>query len=536
MTPANNMQNTDARAFAYTAIKRLIVEPTSLVNYSSGNKVLLLCDDEQVAESVIAGLQTNFSVQAILVGDIKSGTMPIVDKAEVQLQGFLGNFSLLKIADDEAIAHADIVVDMLVHPLVSVFKKPPGYLCRSVEAGIDTEMLEQLHSLVGEFEKPRYYEYNADICAHGQSGMTACTRCLDLCPAEAITSIGDLISVSEELCHGVGACAMACPTGAIRYNYPAAIYSRQRLKQLLKSYYENSGQNAQLLLLDEGMEAELQLSDGDEWLLPGAVLPVVMEEQGSLGMDSWLSTLCYGAKSVSLLCDRSVSPGVVDELDAQIAVANTLLREMGFGQSLINRIQPSDITADGLNAPEVMPEISRAEFDGTEDKRNTVLMALDYLADQAIVQLPARVNLPEASLFGRVDVDQAACTLCLSCVSVCPASALADGGEQPRLKFFPVNCVQCGLCEQACPEKAVSLTPEFIFDREIRRKQEILNEEKPFHCISCNAPFATSSMITRIVGQLTGHSMFKSEQELNRLKMCADCRVVDLLREEQGSA
>ena len=284
------------------------------------------------------------------------------------------------------------------------------------------------------------------------------------------------------------------------------------------------------------MEAELELSNNGEWLLADAILPVVMEEQGSLGIDSWLSALCYGAKSVSLLCDRSVSPGVIGELDAQIEVANALLKVMGFGHSLINRILPSDITADGLNVPEQMPEIPRAEFDGVESKRNTLIMALDYLADNCGQNLPERTSLPEASLFGFVDVNTRDCTLCMSCVSVCPASALSDGGDVPRLNFFPVNCVQCGLCEQACPEKAITLVPEFIFDREVRRKQRVLNEEKPFHCIRCDTPFATSSMITRIVAQLSGHAMFQSETEMNRLKMCGDCRVVDLMREEQGKA
>lgn len=536
-----NTSNVNAREKAYDAIKTLSVDPTSLVVYSADNSVLLLCDSDQVADIALSQLKADFRAEAVIITDSttegeRKQVLPHYTQAELQLKGFLGEFSLQGRADGKELASADIVVDMLAVPLLTSFKKPPGYLCGSCPDGIDIEMLDTLGDLVGEFEKPRYYEYNADLCAHGRSGITACTRCLDVCPAEAITSLGELISVSEELCHGVGACATACPTGAISYNFPAAIFSRQRLKRLLGTYYDNAGQNAQLLLLDESTEAELQLSSDGEWLLPGAILPVVMEEQGSLGMDSWLSALCYGAKSVSLLCDRSMSPGVMDELDAQIGVANVLLKTMGYGESLINRIQPSDITADGLNVPEQMPDIACATFDGTQSKRNTIVMALDYLADNCRAELPERSDLPEASLFGRVDVKTRDCTLCMSCVSVCPASALSDGGEVPRLNFFPVNCVQCGLCEQACPENAISLVPEFIFDREIRRKQTVLNEEKPFHCISCDTPFATSSMISRILGQLSGHSMFQSEKELNRLKMCADCRVVDLLREEQGHA
>ena len=36
-------------------------------------------------------------------------------------------------------------------------------------------------------------------------------------------------------------------------------------------------------------------------------------------------------------------------------------------------------------------------------------------------------------------------------------------------------------------------------------------------------------MIDNILGKLVGHSMFQSEDQLKRLQMCADCRVVDML-------
>jgi hypothetical protein len=37
-------------------------------------------------------------------------------------------------------------------------------------------------------------------------------------------------------------------------------------------------------------------------------------------------------------------------------------------------------------------------------------------------------------------------------------------------------------------------------------------------------------MIDNMVGRLAGHSMFAEPGAIERLKMCADCRVVDLLQ------
>ena len=41
-------------------------------------------------------------------------------------------------------------------------------------------------------------------------------------------------------------------------------------------------------------------------------------------------------------------------------------------------------------------------------------------------------------------------------------------------------------------------------------------------------------MIDAMLGRLAKHSMFVEPGALDRLKMCADCRVVDLIKSEQS--
>jgi len=120
----------------------------------------------------------------------------------------------------------------------------------------------------------------------------------------------------------------------------------------------------------------------------------------------------------------------------------------------------------------------------------------------------------------------------MACVSVCPASALSDGGDAPRLNFLEANCVQCSLCETACPEDAIGLHGRFLFDREARRQHRVMNEEAAFHCVSCGKAFATQSMIQRMTAKLQGHHMFQNEAALRRLRMCGDCRVKAMFQEE----
>ena len=86
------------------------------------------------------------------------------------------------------------------------------------------------------------------------------------------------------------------------------------------------------------------------------------------------------------------------------------------------------------------------------------------------------VALPRGAAFGQVRVDGAACTLCMSCVAVCPTSALREGQGLPQLNFVERSCVQCGMCEKACPEEAVALETRFLYDDKERGRQRLLYE------------------------------------------------------------
>ena len=67
------------------------------------------------------------------------------------------------------------------------------------------------------------------------------------------------------------------------------------------------------------------------------------------------------------------------------------------------------------------------------------------------------IELPKGSPYGSLDVDKEKCTICLSCVSGCPASALQDNPDAPQLSFREDACLQCGICVATCPEKAIQL-------------------------------------------------------------------------------
>ena len=94
------------------------------------------------------------------------------------------------------------------------------------------------------FDKPRYINFTADLCAHSRSKIVGCRRCLDLCPTGAITPDGDHVAIDAQICAGCGQCAAACPTGAAAYALPPSDALLRKLRALLAAYREAGGEQA----------------------------------------------------------------------------------------------------------------------------------------------------------------------------------------------------------------------------------------------------------------------------------------------------
>ena len=84
---------------------------------------------------------------------------------------------------------------------------------------------------------------------------------------------------------------------------------------------------------------------------------------------------------------------------------------------------------------------------------------------------------------------------------------------------------------QTCPEDAIALNSRLLFDHETRNRARALNSDTPFACISCGKPFAPTSVIHKMQEKLKDHHMFGTARALDRLKMCEDCRVVDIVQD-----
>jgi ferredoxin len=442
----------------------------------------------------------------------------------------------------------DLVLDLQATPFLSLHQPPQGYLRPGADERRQFDAVLRLRELTGEFEKPKFFQYKAKLCAHSRNERVGCNACIEVCSARAIRSdvtVSGGVVVEPHLCVGCGACTTVCPSGALAYATPSAAHQGRRIRTLLQTYQRAGGVRASggaaLLLHSEGAGArcieELGRAasvDGATHGVPARVLPMGLWHTASVGLDLWLTAFAYGASQVWLLLTDEEAPEYRDALAAQAALANAVLQGLGFDGErvrLVSARDARDLAAldAALQAPPATPLAPPGSFAVQADKRATLDLALDHLLAHA-PRLPESIALPaHASPWGGIVVDAERCTMCLACVGACPEAALADNPDKLQLRFIEKNCVQCGLCALTCPEKAITLQPRlWLADRGRARKQMgVLNEAEPYLCLRCSKPIGTLRSIEVIMERLAGHAMFQGAAA-ERLKMCPDCRVIDI--------
>ena len=543
------------------ALLALAAEPLPEISYvslQSEGVALIYGRDESAIEA--GKLLADHLDVTVLIGSAKGlppprvTDFPIVQGTIKSAKGYLGNFEVVVDdyaqpapssrgeltfgpARDGAVSRCDLVLDLSGGaPLFTASDLRDGYL--RADPGDPAAVLRAVlkaRDLTGTFDKPRYITFTEDLCAHSRSKVVGCHRCLDLCPAGAITPNGDHVAIDAKICAGCGQCAAACPTGAASYALPPADTLMRKLRLLLSAYREAGGENPIVLLHDEDHGSDLidalaRQGDG----LPAQVLPLAVNEVTQVGLEAVAAAFAYGASALRFLL-RARPRHEIEGLRKTIALSEPIVSGLGFAGARVAAIETDDPDALGeaLRTIAVLPPAPRpASFAPVGAKRDVMRLALRELQRAAPAPVDV-ISLPADAPFGAVDINVEGCTLCLACVSACPTGALSDDTERPMLRFAEDACVQCGLCKATCPEKVISLRPQLDF-RAPTAAARVLKEEAPFECIRCGKPFGVKSTIERVTAKLEGkHWMFKgSARRLDVIKMCEDCRVAVMAEED----
>jgi NAD-dependent dihydropyrimidine dehydrogenase PreA subunit len=215
----------------------------------------------------------------------------------------------------------------------------------------------------------------------------------------------------------------------------------------------------------------------------------------------------------------------------EIQFANTIFSSLfGVDESVAvaTRQNLSGILAETSTSP-LSLSYSNFSFTNRREKLGAILKYLINQTDAAsdeITTLTGRAF----DAYGSVICDVKKCTHCGACLNDCKINALTSNEEELSLNHLGINCTQCSVCVQVCPEEALELqqglqlAPAFFAPRELTRAEPVV-------CPECNKAFGTKKSFDRVMAKLKEHNSFSPEN--NFFEYCEKCRVVKLFESHQ---
>ncbi|MBI4081577.1 MAG: 4Fe-4S dicluster domain-containing protein [Candidatus Lambdaproteobacteria bacterium] len=438
---------------------------------------------------------------------------------------------------------ADQVVTVTAAP--SPLKRRTGLHLLSEAEASRADAADRVRDLIGAFSKPEHVAYTESICAGGAAGHEACGLCIHYCPYGAVARQEDnplRIRVDHLTCEGCGACVAACPTSALQFTGPTRPGLAGQLGALLanRGAAGESGPPLTVFHCGEQGRRVLERAAAEGSAYPAAVLPVEVPCLRFVSEAELLGAFRLGSAGVALLGCEACPHGERELLLGKLRLTGAILDAFGLGagrQRLVTAASGEERgaldalrgLADGL-AP------APVRYDGRwfspASSRESVAESIRALI-AATGREPGGVRIERGQPYAFAEVEEQGCTLCRSCVNVCPTHAFVfDTGTQ-SLTFSHLTCIGCGLCEQVCPERVITLRQELYLERAALEPQTVAQDES-VACARCGKPFGNRRSLERVEATLfaggAGPEAFRGDRR-RLLRMCPDCRAAAAMLE-----
>lgn len=415
------------------------------------------------------------------------------------VEGHIGGLHVSLIKNDE---HYDVETDQILWWNAPLFATKQSGVYDPAVLGLD-KAIGKVKNSKGVYRYKNFISYDPFICQYHERREEICGKCAEVCPTVAILKNDEKrqLVFSHIDCHGCGGCISVCPSGALDYTQmPRAVFSK-----ITPSY-----KNKVALIIPQKMDIEslhVQLLED--------VLPLAIEGEKYLHEAHLMNLLQTSGKSVIFYSDF-ISKGTGDA----IRITNEIF-ERKYHKKAIFVCKDVAELEDALTKAESFAECLYGINEDGLKKREIFSARLAHLVgneDLGVIKTGEHIH------YGDIVINDATCTLCLSCVGACNVRALTAHPEDNSLRFNASICTNCGYCEVTCPEKdCLKVIKDEIHLKPSWFSQRIMAKDTLFTCVECGKPFATTKAIEKISQQM-GAIFGDDEVKKRTLYCCADCK------------
>lgn len=303
----------------------------------------------------------------------------------------------------------------------------------------------------------------SELCSRFRCTKSDCAACAAVCPVPGAVAFTDQGAQVTAACVGCGACASACPNGAIRPQI-----SDQQLAARLR----------------QSTQAGSPLRIGCAWAQ--ARVDMVVPCLARLTEAMLLAPIQGGASQVELLAPDCAGCGfkkAAPQWERVMAFTGGLCQTAGLPAGRVRRVMVPRGTAEEAAAPSGMNPSRRAMFRGFAERWKAVGVTMEAEAAQpetfreivqrhgengkrsellkVLAELPATrpistVVQADTVPLAQLTVDRH-CVACNVCETLCPVGALShrDEGARYTLELDAARCTGCRVCEGVCYHQAI---------------------------------------------------------------------------------
>ena len=458
------------------------------------NTVLLICDNEQKSEVLRSMVPDEFDLFHVTEDIVKD------------LNGQIGNFTAT-VADGEK--DVDLSISQVIwYNQKDIACKYTG-IFDPVEEGLD-DVLAQIRTNISNFEYRKVIAYDSSICQYHERREEVCGRCEGVCPTNAITKIDEVkhLEFSHVDCTNCGECFSVCPSGSLEYTPQGkeSIYN-------VSTFYKDTHP----LIVPSKMNLkslEIEVKEN--------VLPFVLDTALFLDESSLLTITQMSGSQVVIYNDY-----FSDSIKNSIQIINDVYQAKYKKDAILTATSEDELK-------EKLEEVSFIENSYVnynqqgQRKREVFASRLEKLVGD---QDYGTVKTGEVVHYGKVKINEANCTLCLSCVGACNVNALVANAEDNTLRLNASICTACGYCESSCPEAdCLTIERDVIELKPTWFKEEVLAQDTLFACVECGKEFATTKAVEKIANMM-GPIFASNPVKQRTLYCCEDCKAKLMIKQ-----